>query len=279
MAGWLISSQVIPARNISPKIQKVLNALVDRRFFDGMTPVNIKEKVCFHHVGGEGPQTLFLGDSNMQQYAPRIARLMMEKKKDERGCIFLTGGGVPPIPNVTKGEMMYVFQKIILEDKRIDRVVIASWWHGYFIKETLYKLNGTSFADTTLKTKAVDEIAREIRRLVNMGKRVTLVLSVPTGWGFEPKNMFSRGFLGFQLKDSEKVTKWNFLNEYGEMPIKLAKVARENGAEVIDPMDYLCTNGVCISENEDGPIRYDSCHLRPGYVRDHVKYLDQTVAP
>jgi len=62
--------------------------------------------------------------------------------------------------------------------------------------------------------------------------------------------------------------------------MRIASVAKQNGAEVIDPMDYLCTNGVCIAEDMDGiPIRYDDGHLRPGYVRDHVKYLDFTVEP
>jgi len=53
-----------------------------------------------------------------------------------------------------------------------------------------------------------------------------------------------------------------------------------NGAELIDPMDYLCTNGVCIAEDDNGvPIHFDDGHLCSGYVRENVKYLDRTVEP
>ena len=81
--------------------------------------------------------------------------------------------------------------------------------------------------------------------------------------------------------DSRKkvLTKESFLKEHGSLLAEIAAVARKNGAEVIDPLDYLCTNGICIAEDEKGvPIRFDDGHLCPGYVRDHVKYLDQTVA-
>jgi len=60
---------------------------------------------------------------------------------------------------------------------------------------------------------------------------------------------------------------------------KIARVAGENGARVIDPADFLCPDGVCLNETSEGPIRYHLSHLRPGFVRDHVTYLDQTVSP
>ena len=49
----------------------------------------------------------------------------------------------------------------------------------------------------------------------------------------------------------------------------------------MDPLDYLSDeSGECISADYEGfPIRYDEGHLRPGYVRDQVKYLDFTVLP
>jgi hypothetical protein len=261
-------------------MKKIQRAIADREFFNGMETRAMGAKVRCHYSGGKGPQTLFWGDSNMQQYAPRITKLMLGNKGEDRGSIFITRGGKPPIPGITMGDMINCFRHVLYEDKRIDRVVIAAWWHGYFTKETLYSFNGTSFADPSIKKKGIDSMALEIHRLVSMGKRVTLVMSTPTGWGFDPKDSLRRGFTGFQLRNTEKVKKEDFLHEYGEMPIRIAEAAKANGAEVIDPLDYLCTNGVCIAEDEKGiPIRYDATHLRPGYVREHVKYLDQTVAP
>ena len=56
-------------------------------------------------------------------------------------------------------------------------------------------------------------------------------------------------------------------------------LGRKNHVEVIDPMEVLCVNGICIAEDENGPNHYDANHLRPSFVRYKVKYLDQTVAP
>jgi hypothetical protein len=81
------------------------------------------------------------------------------------------------------------------------------------------------------------------------------------------------------LNPKKKVlTKEFFLNENGILLGSISEVAKKNCAEVIDPMDYLCTNGICIAEDENEvPIRFDDAHLRSGYVKDHVKYLDRTV--
>ncbi len=59
---------------------------------------------------------------------------------------------------------------------------------------------------------------------------------------------------------------------------ELAAVAKANGADVIDPVPFLARDGICISTDDDGPIRYDNMHIRPEFARDHVTYLDATVA-
>jgi hypothetical protein len=75
------------------------------------------------------------------------------------------------------------------------------------------------------------------------------------------------------------LTKEKFLKEYGPLLDQIASVAKANGASVIEPVDYLCKDGICIVEDENGPIHYDFGHLRSSFVRDKVKYLDATMAP
>jgi hypothetical protein len=48
---------------------------------------------------------------------------------------------------------------------------------------------------------------------------------------------------------------------------------------IIDPLEHLAVDGVCVAEEEGVPIRHDMSHLRPGYVADRVTYLDDTLAP
>jgi len=108
---------------------------------------------------------------------------------------------------------------------------------------------------------------------------VSLVLATPTGSELDPKAMFKRGFLGLSAREPY-LLKDIFLRPNKELLNTIAETARTHGARVIDPMDYLCRNGTIMVFDEKGvPICYDDHHLRPGYVREHVKYLDETVQP
>jgi len=128
--------------------------------------------------------------------------------------------------------------------------------------------------------QALSGLAILIHQLSLQGRKVYLVLNIPTGLELDPKGFYPRNFIGKIDTKKKILTKENFLKENGAVLDKIASIAKRAGAEVIDPMDYLCTNGICIAEDEKGvPIRFDEGHLRPGYVRDHLKYLDATVAP
>ena len=42
--------------------------------------------------------------------------------------------------------------------------------------------------------------------------------------------------------------------------------------------DFLCENNKCSGLDKKGKAKYmDDYHLRPTYVKNHVRYLDQTV--
>ena len=170
---------------------------------------------------------------------------------------------------------------LLEEHPEIIRIVIAARWELYFGKESMFNINGLILSSDIGAKAALASLGKMIKSLTNNKKQVFLILSSPNGETFELKKSILRSFCGVSKKFTTPITKEQYFNENGQLGIRneMVRVARTNGAEVIDPMDYLCTNGVCISENEDGPIRYDGNHLRPGYVRDHVKYLDQTVAP
>jgi hypothetical protein len=88
-----------------------------------------------------------------------------------------------------------------------------------------------------------------------------------------------RGFTGI-TPGEPSYPESEFLDDYGEILGKIRSIALRNHVRVIDPRDFLCRDGKCLVIDADGvPIRYDGGHLRPGYVRDQVKYLDFTVEP
>jgi len=233
--------------------------------------------------GGGGKQTLYIGDSNMQQYYPRIVSLLKQSTDKSRGCIFITAQGVLPIegvknkyqPITSSVPIIKEIRKIISNDSRIDRVVIAERWLLYFRYKggDGYELNGKSVGDPNVQRDCFLQLGKQIRELVKKGKSVYIVLTIPTGEELDPIKIAHARGVKTLYKDEFLKQNQNIIN-----PIRSNAIA--SGAMVIDPLDYLCTNGVCIAEDEDGiPIRFDEGHLRPGYVREHIHYLDRTVAP
>jgi hypothetical protein len=286
LIGLLVANGLIHAA-VPPKIQKFSAGLRDKDWTKGLEVLFSKKTLLMNKAGGDGPKTLFFGDSNTQQYGPRITKLLSANNGQTRGAIFLTCGGVPPIPNVTVEnrsdecrELIEKFNEVISLDSTIDRVVIAALWQGYFKAASTYQCKEYPMGKKPGRDAALHELGLMIKGLVSKGKAVTLVLSVPSGSKLDPRGCFGRTFYGINgISISEKLKSTEFLEHCGEMLKSLAEIAKANGADVIDPMDSLATGGFCIGENDDGPIRYDACHLRSGFVREHVKYLDDTVAP
>jgi hypothetical protein len=282
--GFEIFQKVIPARALTPP--KVLLATTDKNMLNGFEKLPGDYSFCFNRAGGNGRQTLFVGDSNMQQYGSRIAKVLEHHVGDSRGAILLTAGGVMPISGVTNKNgkssthMMGKCKELIASDLRIDRVVIAARWILYFNREGGYEIQGVSLGDQSAHDKVMDELGTSIRSLTAQHKKVILILNIPTSYSLDPKVMYPRTFKGTYGTNKRNFTKEEFLHDSRRLLAEIAKVAALNGAEVIDPLDYLCASGICIAEDEKGvPIRFDEGHLRPGYVRDHVTYIDQTMAP
>jgi len=280
--GLIKTSYQMHVRN-----DKVKQAIEDGGMLEGMIWINdIKEKLNLTKTGGNGKKTVFFGDSNSMQYAPRIIKLLKNNKPDERGAVFINEGGVAPINGIDDSSkqksLVNTLVKYLKQDSSVDRIVISAKWHMYF-DNNLYNprvIDGCKIVSEKGEKIAMDSLGKMISQMVHENKKVIIVLSTPTAKQMDPHNIYLRTFLGINTDESTPYKKKQFIEENGEILSRIAKAAKENGAEVIDPMDYLCTNGNCIAEDENGiPIRFDESHLRPGYVRDHVKYLDQTVAP
>jgi hypothetical protein len=75
--------------SVSGDVQKCVTATRDHDSLAGLECLGDAKLFSFNHAGGEGPQTLYIGDSNAQQYAPRILRLLTkEHAKSERALFF-----------------------------------------------------------------------------------------------------------------------------------------------------------------------------------------------
>ena len=286
LLGLTISKGIVPVHYNPPGLIKLNTASSDVDMLAGLNEVKRSGVFYIHKIGGSGNQTLFLGDSNMQQYAPRIVELLKDKKNEQRGGILITECGAPAIPNTSSSEgkssarLLKNVEAELLGDRRIDRVVIAARWCNYFSQPSRWRCHGCFLDTRDGREKALSELDSFLRNISVQGRKVYVILNIPTGSELDPKGFYPRRFTGNVDPRKKILTKEAFLQENGMLLGAIREIAQKTGAEVIDPMDYLCTNGICIAEDEDGmPIRFDDGHLRAGYVKDHIKYLDQIIQP
>src|SRR5882672_1067296 len=245
------------------------------------------EGVTVDAVGGDGPLTLFFGDSNVQQYASRIGALLGRNSGPQRGAIFLTSAGDCPIDGVRRDDTgaetnLAAFLRLA-ESPKVDRVVIGAGWGGYFVEDkvsyglfnkTTYRLRGMPLETAEGAAAAFDQLEKTVAGMIAKKKKVTLLLGIPSG------NEFGRGALatrslyliGGAYRFYESVPKGPVEERLRFTSSRLREVARKTGASVIDPLDPLCPEGICPTTGHR-----DQGHLRASFVRNSVTYLDPLV--
>ncbi len=233
---------------------------------------------------GSGPgKVLMFGDSHMQHYVPRVEALNGVKQVRTRTAVFHTEGGCAPVPRIERlGRHCADFVRDGLKlalDPAIDTVVIAASWNG-FISRGDYRAAGSKDAkvlnlDSAEADWVYDRWAADLRGLTNRGKRVVIVLSVPRAAAYDPKRMVRRGWLNFQYAPAT-VSRADLEAPSRSFDQRLRKVAQASGAEVVDPLDYLCDASDCPTTFDDSkPISTDGSHLRAAFVAKNVRYLDR----
>jgi hypothetical protein len=236
-------------------------------------------------MGGGTRRVLIIGDSNAQQYGPRIAELVREHPTSNTEVIFATSGGCPPLPGIRR-LMSPECDKFIddvlayASDPTISVVVFAAQWTGYFDPQSLVLVDddGSRISGTEAVAPMLRGFGRMLRGLVEQQKRVAVVLNIPVGSVFDPHYVLHRDWRGaFQLR-TEGMPRSAWDAQIHDTVVHLAKTANVAGAVVIDPADTLCTADACPSITVDGdPIYRDGYHLRASFVRDRVRYLDAVI--
>lgn len=247
--------------------------------------------VPVYAVGGSGQQTLFFGDSNIEQYGPRIAELLAHNRGSERGAIFLTQGGAIPIDGIRRSDNHQTnvdnFLRIAAGEN-VDRVVIGAAWSLYFNADKAdlglsgpivprYFAEGISLEQAEGQRRATDRLEKMVAQLVHQGKVVYLLAGIPGGREFAAQTRTApRKFVleDAQLSDQLPGVPRAQVDRRLEVASKvLAEVAARTGATLVRPVEYLCTHDVC-------PVQFhkDAGHLRASFARHRLTYLDQTVS-
>ena len=284
IVGLSVWMNFIPPKPLSDLGKKIDAARNENFTVKDVTDVREIKGIYILKTGGNGPQTIFLGDSNCQMYEARITGLIGGNTGEERGAIFIANGGTPPLPEVEGNHhhayhLIEVMKKTVAENPRVDRVVIVARWGMYFDQDSDYFLEGQRISHPFVMDRVIDKLGKLISELTTSGKKVAVVLNTPSDRLLSPENLYSRNVFGKLDSNPRVYTQAAFIKRYGVVRDKIASVAKKSGATVIDPLGSLSVDGICLAENEDGPIYKDEGHLRRSYISKHISFLDDTVAP
>ncbi len=240
---------------------------------------------------GEPGEVLFIGDSNIEQYAPRIDDLIARADGRSLTAVFATKPGCPPIPGVVKQTELrcdnYVRKALdYARQDKVQKVVIGAFWPAALgPANDLYLYSGEGMPKGKAVASDAGEaayasLARLLAQLRQENKTVYLVLPMPAGELFEPQSMFRRSALSIEIQSSQGLPKAPLLGEFAGIRSRLVKIAQENGAIVIDPFASLCPGDRCPAIDPGGEAMYrDKNHLSPFFVRKSVEYLDPALRP
>lgn len=251
-------------------------------------PGNLKQfqydgRVFLRQDSNKKDVTMFIGDSNIEQYYVRADELIDSNPNITNSIVFATGGGCLPVPNTNFDDarkhcfgLTETAIKYAIEMTNVKNVVIGAQWNGYLLSGVgligNYGIAGKDYQASLYK------LGTYIKKLAQAGKNVFVILNIPTGTELDPKYMALRGYRHLLSIRDGGVKRESIDSVYEQVQSDLKKIAELNDAIVISPIDYLCTSTICPSLDGSGePIYKDSTHLRPTYVRKNALFIDETM--
>lgn len=229
--------------------------------------------------------TLFLGDSNIEQYYTRVEELAKHQPERTNSVIFATRGGCLPVPaspyKNTDHCLNYMETALALAKAtpEIKNVVIGGVWNFYLARgDNLY---GDFHYGSAQYRQALQRLGTYLAELKSAGKQVHFILNIPIGDELDPKYMAQRSLKNFpniiQIK-AGGITRQQSQQKYGAIEQDLRQLVQTAGVNLIDPFDYVCDKTTCASLDQQGePIYKDGFHFRPSYVRHQLRFLDHTM--
>lgn len=270
LIGILFWSGSIPNRLNDPKLEPVIAAANDWAYpSPGMVVQKTFLDYAFYRLPGNAPgATLYIGDSNMEQYAPRIAAVISHEQ-NVKSAIFATKAGCPfasPALARAKRDCAGKLDSIdsLVRSDEVTTVVLAQQW-------------------LDLNQLVTDEAAVQSfeQFLANIpdGKRIYIVLNIPTGIGFGLTDALKGSRLGnLTLNPARYRNASKAIAELRPLNTLIHTIAARHEASVIDPFDTLCRNEECMFTDDQGrPAYKDRTHLAASFSAKHATYLDQTI--
>lgn len=269
--GIVMFAGVLPSRLTNEGISKILSASTDWEYPPAASQNRNFGALRYFQEGG-APYTLFLGDSNMEQYGPRIDRAIKDNPSF-RGAILIGNQQrcrlIAEIMGVETGcgRTAVQLKELIATDTTRAVAIVAFW---------------TNYKDQLAQADSQNKMALFLKD-ISKAKPVYLILNTPSGEELSPRNMFDGSRLStITVKPIDKVSFdfERFRNRYQEINRILRDVAARGGARIIDPVSHLCPGERCAVFDEFGkPLYIDESHLTRSHAAQSAGYIDATLDP
>lgn len=269
--GLLTSGNYLPWQVPSqPLIVKLESAKKDWKFpptsFVAMPSDSIY--ALTHASLASEKKVLFMGDSNLEQYGPRIEAQLAERPAATAGVILVPIQKDCDILNAVITEQGCKTQLDALhrlaEDPSITRVVLIVAWLKYekYLMDSATQIKLATFLKSLSK-----------------GKQLFILRNIPADpSNLSPDAQVSRGLSihgGTLTLHPRTSTVEGYKQRFKEIDAQLQHIASITSAKLVSPVDYLCPLGTCPAVDEEDNFLYiDAGHLTASYARKAAVYID-----
>jgi peptidoglycan/LPS O-acetylase OafA/YrhL len=302
LLGRATAADDIPGRLSKAAFSAWEAATVDWHIRGAGTVQQRGEFELLHLPTARASTTLFIGDSHLQQYWPRIESIVAANPHRARSVLFAAYAGCPILPGMDALRQprdcngFFEYATAQAWQPQVDTVVFAAFWELYLLSEySLERQHGVYRSDDLWRRRlrlnspatdaALERFAQLLRALTAHGRRVFIVLSNPTSPQFAPPALVPAWLrLGrrvpeeFRAPDPGAIDVTAYEAYVAPLMQRLRAVALAGGAQVLEPRATLCTQMRCPTLGADGtPLYIDSNHLRASYARERASFLDPTL--
>ncbi|MEO7774839.1 MAG: acyltransferase family protein [Steroidobacteraceae bacterium] len=272
--GALAYFSVLKPRSAGdPQILAIADAVKDGTSPEGVETIR----------GTTGWTILFIGDSHMAQYRPRLRQLAEAPPFELPDIELHTFGGCPPLPQLERAIRGYcskvmttAFDRAAAMDVRT--VVIGAAWIRLETLSDLYVV-GSDTQPHQLNDAETDEVLMDfsarLTHLREAGKNVIVLTSSPGGPLFDPRMMVERSHVTPRAHYREFVSRAEATQSTQYIDAKIRAAAGRAGVTVVEPSAWICPGDRCRTVDTAGrPISADGWHMRPQFVRENLQGLD-----
>lgn len=203
---------------------------------------------------------LVIGASHTEQIYPYVNSL-----DNDFNVYFLTQGGCFVTPSMKNPKWdcdnLQNYHNLF-ESVKFEKIVTSFYsFESYFSDDASERE-----AEITTRINEYDAFLIDVK---SAAKDVYVILGEPKGNEFDPKSSIRNGLDDFITENEAR-------SNYVVQLDALSRLTQLSGVTLIDPIEHLCTDGICKTRNStEGFFYRDKNHMRPWYAIKNMTYLDQ----